>query len=180
MSDEIMNVRQHYLEQMVESASQEKLLYLLVDGAVNFINRAIIAMEKEKLDDVNLFLLKAQNIYLELTLSLDLEAGEFAKNLGMIYQFLYNLLIEANLDKNMEKLRNCLRLAEEIRGLWKDAIEKTKSEENPGPELAKTLPVKVDPQAVIKTGVYNASCGACVIELAPLPDDSLSRINITG
>ena len=128
MSDNEITVRESYLEQMVESASPQRLLILLVEGAVTFITRALLALEKGVLDEVHTNLVKAQDIYVELVASLDVDAGEFAVNLAQIYQFMYNLLIEANLEKDKGKMLSALRLAEDIRDLWKEAVERAEKE----------------------------------------------------
>jgi len=181
MHENEMTVRDRYLEQMVESASPEGLLVLLVDGAVNFIRRAEISLEREKFDEAHNSFVKAQNIYLELTITLDLDAGEFAENLGNIYQFLYNLLIEANLDKDLEKTRLALKLAEQVRDLWKETVETAKGD---GPDAAgtkaKLLSQGLSDEAVPKTGVYAPTGDAKIAEEKLQAEDLPSRLNITG
>jgi flagellar protein FliS len=182
MSDDKITIRERYLEQMVEGASQEGLLLLLVDGAVNFIRRAKFAFEKDRLDDVNIFLIKAQNIYLELVLHLDLDAGEFAENLGFVYQYLYNLLIEANIEKDIAKIKTGLKLAEDIRDLWKETIEKAKGE--PEGDIAQSSPGvsngETETEPVLKTGVYELAENAGLVESKQFTGDSPSQLNITG
>jgi flagellar protein FliS len=179
MPEQDKSVREQYLEQVVESASQEKLLMLLVDGAANFIRRAIIAFEKDRFEEVNNNLIKAQNIYLELVITLDLDAGEFAESLGQVYQYLYNLLIEANMEKNLDKMQTGLRLAEQIRDLWKETIEKV-SAAGKEDDLEKPAPVTIDPKKVPRTGVYEPVAGAQIREAEVQSDDVPPSLNITG
>lgn len=180
MSDEKLNVRDQYLEQMVESASSEGLLILVVDAAVKFIRRATFALEQEKFDEVNNCLVKAQNIYLELTLHLDLDAGEFAENLALVYQYLYNLLIEANLDKDEEKIKISLRLAEDIRDLWHEAVENSKGDSAQAAvkknEPVKVNPVEIKPDTVKSPVVYDIGA----VEKKVVVEEAPSRLNITG
>jgi flagellar protein FliS len=179
MTEEHRSVRDRYLEQMVESASPEGLVMMLVEGAVNFIRRAMIAHEKERYDELNTNLIKAQNIYLELVLSLDLDAGEFADNLALVYQFIYNLLIEANMEKDIEKMKQGLKVAEQIRDLWKETIEKA----NEGGEIkvsVENLPDSVDPSQKVKTGVYEPSGDRKIVESEGTAEDTPSRLNLTG
>jgi len=183
MSEDRANIRGQYLEQMVESASQEGLLMLLVDGAVNFIRRAIHSMETDKLEDVNQCLIKAQNIYLELVVTMDLDAGDFAESMANVYQYLYNLLIEANLYKDFDKMKSCLKLAEDIREIWKETIDRANSGDEPGDR--KTAPSPSDPVDVTevlkkKTGVYEPAGSAGIAESENSSDDIPSRLNITG
>ena len=181
MSDQSASVRDQYLEQMVESASPESLLLMLVDGAVNFIRRAEIAIEKEKFDEAHNFFVKAQNIYVELTITIDLDAGEFAENLGLIYQFIYNLLIEANLEKSLEKTRTALKFAEQVRDLWKETAAKSKQAASGTAGRDKMSAVDNLPQAVApKTGVYAPVGGTKLAEEKVYSEDLPSRLNITG
>ena len=179
MTEDHQGIRERYLEQMVESASPEGLVMMLVEGAVNFIRRAMIAHEKERYDELNTNLIKAQNIYLELVLSLDLDAGEFAENLALVYQYLYNLLIEANMEKNIDKMQQGLKVAEQVRDLWKETIEKAKE----GEEIKVTvgnLPDSVDPSEKVKTGVYEPSGNRKIVESEGNAEDAPSRLNLTG
>ena len=181
MTDEQQSgVREAYLEQMVESAGRDGLLIMLVEGAVNFIRRAGFALEKEKLEEVHICLVKAQNIYLELVVTIDLDAGEFAESIASVYQYLYNLLIEANLDKDAEKIGIALKLAEDIRDLWKETVEKAHEEARIAPDnqQATEPPAAIKPQ--VETGVYEPVGGARLDKSKPPPEDSQSSLNITG
>ena len=186
MSDEKQLVQDSYLEQMVESAGKDRLLLMLVDGAVKFIRRALFAVEKGKLDEVHTNLVKAQNIYVELVISLDLDAGDFAENLAMVYQFLYNLLIEANMEKDEGKIRAALKLAEDIAALWKETVDKTMdeepamlgSEESDSSEALK----QADPKTVqVKsTEIYDPAGKMKVIKAVSDEEQAPSRLNVTG
>ncbi len=180
MPENDQTVRDHYLEQIVESASQEKLLLLLVDGAVNFIRRAEMSLEKEKFDEANNCLIKAQNIFIELTITLDLEAGQFAENMGLVYQYIYNLLIEANLDKDIEKIRLCLKLSEQVSTLWHSTVEKMRTGDDVD-AVKVVLPGEVDESSTVpETGVYEPVSGAGIEKSSPDSESLPSRLNITG
>jgi flagellar secretion chaperone FliS len=178
MSDERKNVREEYLEQMVESASPEGLILMLVNGASNYVRRASIELEKGHLDEVHNCLVKAQNIYLELVLSLDLTAGEFAENLALVYQFLYNLLIEANLDKDKNKIDSALKLSEDICSIWRETTEKSRleSSEKKEPVSVTTAPIA----NVTQTGVYEPGGSTGIMHAKPELIEMPARLNITG
>jgi flagellar secretion chaperone FliS len=179
MSDKRTNVREQYLEQMVESASPEGLLLMLVDGAANFIRRAEIELEKERLDEVHNCLVKAQNIYMELVISLDMDAGEFAENMALVYQFLYNLLIEANIAKSKDKIESALKLAEQVRDIWREAAEKSRAE-NAG---ATAVDAPVEELPIFKVhhaGVYEPGAAATIVKSKPELPETPVRLNITG
>jgi flagellar protein FliS len=176
MPDGELTVRDRYLEQMTESANKESLLLMLVDGAANFIRRALVAIERDSLDEVHTCLVKAQNIYMELVMSLDLNAGEFAENLALVYQYIYNLLIEANISKSADKIQNALRLAEEICSLWKETVERSK----PETRSAREKEIIVPPVRVDRSIAYEPDRAANAIRPQPVTVDTQSILNITG
>jgi flagellar protein FliS len=176
MPDRELTVRDRYLEQMTESANKESLLLMLVDGAANFIRRALVAIERDSLDEVHTCLVKAQNIYMELVMSLDLNAGEFAENLALVYQYIYNLLIEANISKDRDKIQNALRLAEEICSLWKETVERSK----PETKSAGDMEIIVPPVRIDKPIAYEPDRASKAIRPQPVTVDTQSTLNITG
>jgi len=182
MPQDNLNVREKYLEQIVESSSREGLLLLLVDGAVKFVRQAQTALEKEKLDEVNECLVKAQNIFIELVVSLDIDSGEFALNIANIYQYIYNLLIEANMEKSAEKIGIALGLSEQVRDLWKDAIENMKGAE--GIDKARKSGVEIIipvPQAAKReSGLYEPVGNVRIVKSESPVEESPKRLNITG
>lgn len=187
MHDQKLSVQESYLEQMVESAGKDGLLLLLADGAVKFIRRALFALEKENLDDVHNYLVKAQNIYMELVITLDLDAGDFAENLALVYQFIYNLLIEANLEKNKAKIESGLKLAEDIRDLWKETVQKARLEFDEDAEDAKAVKAGVsaiEKQDAVenreKVQIYTQTGMLKVLKSGMEENETPSRLNITG
>lgn len=98
----------------------------------------------------------------------------------MVYQFLYNLLIEANMEKDPEKMKTGLKLAEDIRDLWKQTIEKAKGADSDKAAKVAVVPESIDPKLVRKTGVYEPAAGARIAEAKPFVEESQSRLNVRG
>jgi flagellar protein FliS len=94
--------REKYLQSVIEGASKEDLLLMLLDGAIKFLHKAETAFDEEKWDEVHNWLCRVQNIFMELALTLDLDSGEFAVKLADIYGFIHGLLIQANVDRDRE------------------------------------------------------------------------------
>jgi flagellar protein FliS len=135
---------------MVEGSSREELLLMLLDGAIKFMGKAEEAFDAEKWDELHNQLCRVQNIFLELALSLDLDAGEFAHQLADIYGFIHALLIQANVDRDREAFDQSKRLIEEIKTMWSATIDKAGEEgpqgngEPPGPSGPENAPKSIN------------------------------------
>ena len=125
--DSKMNALNAYRETKVRTASQGKLIVMLYDEAIKQVDIALdaLSVESRQLDNVNNAILKSQEIVTELMVSLDFDAGgDIAKNLFSLYMFFNNQLMEANLNKTSQPLRNVRRLMAELRETW-ESVSKT-------------------------------------------------------
>jgi flagellar protein FliS len=115
------NPYQKYRQAEVESMSQGKLILMLYDGAIRFLDEALVKIEDfRNYDDVNQRLLRAQDILSELMVSLNMDAGEIANNLLSLYIYMKNQLIEANLQKDKAKIQEVVNYLKDLREAWKD------------------------------------------------------------
>ena len=81
-----VNGHDRYLETAVETASPARLIVMLYDGAIRFINEATYAMQQRDYETQNAKLQRAQKILAELISSLDFDkGGEIAENLFRLY-----------------------------------------------------------------------------------------------
>ncbi|HAR85646.1 MAG TPA: flagellar protein FliS, partial [Clostridium sp.] len=71
-------------------------------------------------------LVKTQDIFTELMITLDQNAGEWAVNMYKIYDFIKEKLFEANLKKDVKVLDEVMPLIEEVRNTWQEAYEVSK------------------------------------------------------
>ncbi|MFH1515230.1 MAG: flagellar export chaperone FliS [bacterium] len=124
-----MDVREEYLANAVAGASPVQRLVLLLEAAERFIRISQQELDKKNHEGVHKNIEKAQNIYLELFCTLDQDAGDFVSNLQGLYYLIYNNLLSADVEKNPEILANCLKTAQGITGMWKDAIDKFHEDE---------------------------------------------------
>jgi flagellar protein FliS len=117
-----VNGHDRYLETAVETASPARLIVMLYDGAIRFINEAAHAMRQRDYEAQNAKLQRAQKILAELISSLDFDkGGEIAENLFRLYTYMYNQLVEANINDNLDRLQHVVHLLSELREAW-DAI----------------------------------------------------------
>lgn len=129
-----MNVYlKQYQKNSVETSTPERILILLYDGAINFLNKAKIAIEENNLEDMHNNIMRCEEIILEFMNTLDMDAGgDMAKNLYNLYDFLYRRLVQANLEKDINKVDEVLRHLFDLRTTWNKAIEISNAEKAAG------------------------------------------------
>ena len=105
---------QNYRQQQISTASQDKLLLMLFDGAIRFCNQAKLALEEKKFEEANINLIKAQNIVQEFMITLDMEY-EISHRLLPLYEYFYSRLVEANLKKDQQILAEVMSFLNDLR-----------------------------------------------------------------
>lgn len=123
------NAAKAYGQNKVTTASPAELTLMLYDGAVKFCNVAVVALEKKDYETTNINIQKCRNIIVELTSTLD-HKYPVAKDFENVYNYIFALLLDANMKKDMDSLQRAL---EEIRGMrdtWKEVMKRAK-----GPQL---------------------------------------------
>lgn len=110
-----------YKEQSVNTATPEELTLMLYDGCIKFINIAKIAIEEKDYQTAHNNIIKAENIINEFIVTLKMEY-EVSKNLKELYIFYYNLLVEANLKKDITILEEVKEFLVDMRNTWKEAM----------------------------------------------------------
>lgn len=123
-----MDGYQKYKKTSIQSASREKLLLMLYDGAIKFIKKSIIACEKKDIAERGMNIGRAYDIVLELINSLNHQiGGEVAASLEQLYMFVTDQLEKANITGDPTYLKSALNVMETLNDGWKQAIEKLKS-----------------------------------------------------
>lgn len=116
-----MNV---YYENSVETQTKGRIVVKLYEGAISFLYQAedgFVLKEGQKVIDfekINVNLIKAQAIITELRGSLNHNAGELAKQLEAIYDYMYQTLVDANIEKNLNKVIEVRVLLEDLSKAW--------------------------------------------------------------
>lgn len=123
------NVYQKYKTTSIQSASREKLLLMMYEGAIKFVKKAILAAEQKNIAERGMNIGRAYDIILELNNTLDHKVGgDIAKNLEQLYMFLTDQLTKANITGDPQHLRSCLKVLETLYDGWVKAIEQLKKE----------------------------------------------------
>lgn len=118
-----------YQKNEIETASPERILILLYDGAIQFLNKAKIAMEQKNIPEIHNNIIGCENIILEFINTVDEEnGGDFAIRIKALYQYFYNTLVQANMKKDVTKIDEVLHHLVELRATWKQAIAMVNSQ----------------------------------------------------
>lgn len=127
-----------YKQTQVTSASREKLLLMLYEGAIKFTKLAIKAAEEKNVYDRCTNLGRAYDIVMELNNTLDHKVGgDIARQLEQLYMFITDQYTKANLTGSAEPLKAALKILETLHEGWRGAVEKIKKEEaEKGPQKA--------------------------------------------
>jgi flagellar protein FliS len=116
---------QNYQRAQVETASSEKLLLMLYDGAIRKLSQARAHLENDRVSEFHTQVVKVQKIVSELLGALDYEVGGgMATNLARIYEYMIHQLTLALLRKDPDLTDEVQNLLEELREGWRGAIEK--------------------------------------------------------
>lgn len=113
-----------YRQVDVKTASQGELILLLYDEGIKQLGCAIELMDVQKIpasdiERVHRHILKAQEIITELSVSLDMEAGEkIAQNLLSIYAYFNQQLFHANIQKRADELVTVRDMMRQLREAW--------------------------------------------------------------
>ena len=124
------NAYQQYKQAQYETASPEKLLLMLYDGAIKFGEQAKRGMNEDNYELANEKLKRVQAIINELMVTLDMDqGGEIADNLYNLYEYMNRRLIQANIRKDPTIVEEVLGLIKEVKEGWEEASVKLKSKQ---------------------------------------------------
>lgn len=121
------NAYQKYKATSIQSASREKLLLMMYEGAIKFNKLAIQAADEKRIADRGINIGRAYDIIMELNNTLDHKVGgDISKNLEQLYMYITELYTKANLSGSAEPLREALKLLETLYDGWQKAVEQLK------------------------------------------------------
>jgi len=114
----------NYQKVQVESASPEKLVLMLYDGAVRKLSTAETAFESGDLEAFHENVVRVQKIVTELLGALDTsKGGDLAGNLQRIYDYMLRQLSLAIVRRNLEQVSEVRTLLEELREGWQGLVQ---------------------------------------------------------
>lgn len=115
------NTASLYQGTKINTASPAELTLMLYDGAIKFCNIAQAGLEKSDYEKASTYIIKVQNIITELRSTLDFKYPT-AKDFDVIYGYITDLLVQANIKKDAEQLNSALDQIRTMRDLWKEIM----------------------------------------------------------
>ena len=133
-------VAQNYKSTQILTADPAKIVLMLLDGAMNFLERAAVNGDESNFPEKTKYLDKAYNIIIELLASLDYEAGgDIAANLREIYIFLSREIKKADLENDTKKMRECKAVLTNIRDAWAGIAKNNAASEDKTRKMTSTF-----------------------------------------
>jgi flagellar protein FliS len=119
-----------YKQTEINTANQGKLIVMLYDGAIKFLNIALENMHPKTYDLVNTNIIKAQDIITELMLSINFtDGGQVSTHLFNLYMYFKRRLLEANIQKDPEIVKEISKMLKDLRDAWdKISARETKTD----------------------------------------------------
>lgn len=118
-----------YLRTQILTAPPEKLQLLLYDGAIRFATQGRRKLVEGDYESSCLFLVKAQNIVLELLCGLRPEHdAALCGRMAALYSFIYHKLLDANVNRSPEAVDDALKILSIQRRTWLELLEKLSQE----------------------------------------------------
>ncbi len=120
LSKMYQNMQENYLKNQVMSASPNKLIEMLLEGAVKRIRQGTLMIENENMIKASEQIIRAQDIVMELRYSINTEVeSQIPQDLIDLYEYMYDRLVLANIDKDVTILAEVQNLLTELLDTWK-------------------------------------------------------------
>ncbi len=114
-----------YKKTQIQTADQGNLILMCYDGAINFLKKAKKAHGDNDTQEWITLLNKAQNVLWELINSLNYDAGEIARNLDALYNYMIRRIIDAEYHDRLDAADEVIAYLEDLRNSWEKIIKKS-------------------------------------------------------
>ena len=116
-----------YKRQQIMTATPEALTLMLYNGCLRFMNEGKEHLEKKEWEAANNALIRAQKIITEFRVTLDMQY-DIAKQLLPLYNYVYDCLVQANMNSDPQKVDDAYAVIIELRDAWAQAMKKARVE----------------------------------------------------
>lgn len=117
-----------YQRSKILTASPAELTLMLYEGAIKFGNIAIEAIEAKEVEKAHEHIIKVQRIIQEFRSTLNMKYP-VAQDFENVYSYLASRLIEANVKKDAEIMREVVEHLRTMRETWIEVMRKNKQGE---------------------------------------------------
>lgn len=115
-----------YQRNKILTASPAELTLMLYEGAIKFLNMAIMGIEKGDIEKAHVNIMKTQRIVEEFRATLNFKYP-VAKEFDNVYEYVLRRLVEANIKKDTGILEECLAHMRTMRDTWKEVMKSAKT-----------------------------------------------------
>lgn len=123
------NAYAQYNNNKVLTASPAELTLMLYEGAIKFCNIAESAIEQRDVQKAHINIIKVQHIIDYLRQTLDMKYP-VAQDFERIYVYLTQRLLEANVKKDIEVLKEVNTHLHSVRDTWKEVMQINRAKGN--------------------------------------------------
>ena len=119
-----MNGTALYQETSITTQDKGRLVVMLYDGAIKFLNIAIVDIQNGNFEGKGNNISKARDIIFELNTVLDMETGgEIAQNLRSLYNFIGRHLTQASIECDTAMIQEVINILKELNEGWKSVAK---------------------------------------------------------
>lgn len=115
------NAYTQYNNSKILTASPAELTLMLYEGAIKFCNIAITAVEQKDIQKAHTNIVKTERIIDHFRKTLDMKYP-VAQDFERVYVYLDQRLLEANMKKDKEILKEVLEHLRSMRDTWKEVM----------------------------------------------------------
>ena len=114
-------------KEIIYQKSSQEITSLLYEALIDHTQKAIQDIQNNSFIQANIKLKKVNDILERLGVGLNYEAGIMADQLDALYNYMANLVVKANIQKDIEPLKEVLSITEDISQAWQTAMKNNKS-----------------------------------------------------
>lgn len=111
-------------KEALHKKTPQEITALLYEACFNNLEKAVTAINDKEFFQANLHLQKANDIVERLGAGLNYDAGIIADQLDALYNYMADKIIEANYTKNVETIKEVMKILGEIMSAWNVAMKK--------------------------------------------------------
>ncbi len=109
-----------YTQNNISIESKERLIEMLYEGILRFNYQTKKAIMKKNYEKKSYWINRSVDIFIELINSLDLTQGNVGKYLNGLYLYQIELLTNANIDNDIEKIETVNKVTKGLLEAWRE------------------------------------------------------------
>ncbi|SDI38848.1 flagellar protein FliS [Alteribacillus persepolensis] len=114
-------------EEMLQQKTSQELTMLLYEACEQNIQQALDSITTKQYMEANQKFQRSIDILERLGVGLNDAAGIIADQLDALYTYMRGLLIEANIEKSIDKAQRVLHILQELQTAWQQAMQTQKN-----------------------------------------------------